>query len=66
MQFRETFAVYCENHTEHTKTLCEQNAEFEYEKGSGTYGKNRDLKGYLSIIPERPEVVRDSNYVAFS
>jgi hypothetical protein len=28
MLFRETVAVYCENHTEHTDTLCEQNAEF--------------------------------------
>jgi hypothetical protein len=28
MLFRETVAVYCENHTEHTDTLCGQNAEF--------------------------------------
>jgi hypothetical protein len=27
MLFRETVAVYFENHTEHTDTLCEQNAE---------------------------------------
>jgi hypothetical protein len=27
MLFRETVAVYCENHTEHTDTLCGQNAE---------------------------------------
>jgi hypothetical protein len=26
--FRETVAVYCENHTEHADTLCGQNAEF--------------------------------------
>jgi hypothetical protein len=26
MLFRETVAVYCENHTEHTDTLCEQHA----------------------------------------
>jgi hypothetical protein len=26
--FGETVAVYCENHTEHTDTLCGQNAEF--------------------------------------
>jgi hypothetical protein len=26
----ETAAVYCENHTEHTDTLCGQNAEFWY------------------------------------
>jgi hypothetical protein len=28
MLFRETVAVYCENHMEHTNTLCGQNAEF--------------------------------------
>jgi hypothetical protein len=27
MLFRETVAVYCENHTEHINTLCRQNAE---------------------------------------
>jgi hypothetical protein len=27
MLFGETVAVYCENHTEHTDTLCGQNAE---------------------------------------
>jgi hypothetical protein len=26
MLFRETVAVYCENHTEHINTLCGQNA----------------------------------------
>jgi hypothetical protein len=28
MLFKKTVAVYCENHTEHTDTLCGQNAEF--------------------------------------
>jgi hypothetical protein len=28
MLFRETVAVCCENHTEHTNKLCGQNAEF--------------------------------------
>jgi hypothetical protein len=28
MLFRETVAVYCENHTEHTNTLCGQNAVY--------------------------------------
>jgi hypothetical protein len=28
MLFRETVAVYCENHTEHTNTLCGQNVQF--------------------------------------
>jgi hypothetical protein len=35
MLFGETVAVYCENHTEHTDTLCGQNAE--YVKPGGTY-----------------------------
>jgi hypothetical protein len=35
MLFRETVAVYCENHTEHTNTLCRQKAE--YVKADGTY-----------------------------
>jgi broad-specificity NMP kinase len=30
MLFRETVAVYCENHMEHTNTLCGQNAKFLY------------------------------------
>jgi hypothetical protein len=28
MLFRETVAVYCENHVEHTDALCRQNAGF--------------------------------------
>jgi hypothetical protein len=28
MLYGETVAAYCENHTEHTDTLCGQNAEF--------------------------------------
>jgi hypothetical protein len=37
MLFGETVAVYCENHTEHTDTLCGQNAVFWYVKAGGTY-----------------------------
>jgi hypothetical protein len=37
MLFRETVAVYCENHTEHINTPCEQNAEFLYFKAGGAY-----------------------------
>jgi hypothetical protein len=36
MLFRETVAVYCENHTEHTDTLCGQNAELYYVKAGCT------------------------------
>jgi hypothetical protein len=38
MLFRETVSVYCENHTEHTDTLCGQNVEFCYVKAGGAYG----------------------------
>jgi hypothetical protein len=44
MMFRETVAVYCENHTQHTNTLCGQNAEFWYVKEGGTYGAHWALK----------------------
>jgi hypothetical protein len=37
MLFGETVAVYCENHTEHTHTLCVQNVEFWCVKADGTY-----------------------------
>jgi hypothetical protein len=45
MLFRETVAVYCENHAEHTDTLCEQNVEFWYVKAAGTYSNHLALKG---------------------
>jgi hypothetical protein len=37
MLFGETVAVYCDNHTEHTDTLCGQNVEFCCVKAGGTY-----------------------------
>jgi hypothetical protein len=43
MLFGETVAVYCESHTEHTDTLCWQNAEFWCGKAGGTYS-NQALK----------------------
>jgi hypothetical protein len=45
MLFRVTVAVYCENHTEHTDTLCGQNTEFWYVKAGGTYSNHWALKG---------------------
>jgi translation initiation factor IF-1 len=36
MLFGETVAVYCENHTEHTNTLCGKNAGFWYVKAGDT------------------------------
>jgi hypothetical protein len=37
MLFKETVAVYCENHTEHTNTLCGQKIEFWYVNTGGIY-----------------------------
>jgi hypothetical protein len=45
MLFGETVAVYYENHTEHTDTLCGQNVEFWYVKAGGTYSNHWALKG---------------------
>jgi hypothetical protein len=45
MVFRETVAVYCENYTELTNTLCRQNAEVWYVKAGGTYSNQWTLKG---------------------
>jgi hypothetical protein len=45
MLFRETVALDCELHMEHTNTLCVQNAEFECVKTGGTYSKYCALKG---------------------
>jgi hypothetical protein len=44
MLFRETVAVFCENHTEHTETLCGQYAEIYYVKAGGAYSDHWDLK----------------------
>jgi hypothetical protein len=46
MLFGKTVAVYCENHTEHTNTLCGHNAEFWCVKAGGTYSDHCVLKGY--------------------
>jgi hypothetical protein len=45
MLFEKTVAVYCENHTKHTNTLCGQNVEFQYFKENGTYSNHWALGG---------------------
>jgi hypothetical protein len=45
MLFGETVAVYCENHAEHTNTLCGQNAKFWCVKAGGTYSNHWALNG---------------------
>jgi hypothetical protein len=45
MLFGETVAVYCENNTKHTNTLCGENAEFRYVRAGGTYSNHWSLKG---------------------
>jgi hypothetical protein len=49
MVFGETVAVYCENRTEHTNTLCGQNAEFWYVKAGGTYSTHLTLEGLILV-----------------
>jgi hypothetical protein len=44
MLFRETVAVYCENHTEQTNALCGQDAEFWYDIARGRYSNHWALK----------------------
>jgi hypothetical protein len=45
MLLRETVAVYCEKRTEHTNTLCGQNAEFWRVKAGGKYSNHWALEG---------------------
>jgi hypothetical protein len=49
MLFRETVAVYCENHTEHINTLCGRNVQLWYVKEGSTYGNHRALKSLTSL-----------------
>jgi hypothetical protein len=51
MLFGETVAVYCESHTENTRTLCGQNAEFWYVKAGGIYSNHWALKGRMVTAP---------------
>jgi hypothetical protein len=44
MLYKETVAVYFENHTGHTDASCGQNAEFWYVKTGGTYSNHCALK----------------------
>jgi hypothetical protein len=48
MLFGETVAVYCENHTEHTNTLCGQNAV--HVKAGGSYSNRWVLKGLIPSL----------------
>jgi hypothetical protein len=52
MLFRETVAVCCENHTEHTNTLCGQNAEF-----CNIYKSSSYLTGNTSRLRYRAQPV---------
>jgi hypothetical protein len=61
MLFGETVAVYCENHTEHTNRLSEQNGAFNYVKSGGTYSNHWFLSFKEFKIP-RPRSEDTSNY----
>jgi hypothetical protein len=52
MLFGETVAVYRENHTEHTNTLCGHNTEFFLTvKAGGTYTKHNAERERHKSIP---------------
>jgi hypothetical protein len=55
MLFGETVAFYCENHTEHTDTLCGQNAQFWCVKAGGTYIYHCALNEYLVYLTSFPQ-----------
>jgi cysteine sulfinate desulfinase/cysteine desulfurase-like protein len=59
MLFGETVAVYCENHTEHTDTLCGQNAEFWYVNAGGTNSDNWAVKGYITFRSQNTRSISD-------
>jgi hypothetical protein len=47
MLFRETVAVHCENHTEHTDTLCGGRMQFFFiVKANGAYANHCAFHGY--------------------
>jgi hypothetical protein len=50
MLFGEAGAVYCENHMEHTNTVCGQNAELLIVKVGGTYSYHCDFKGLIDTL----------------
>jgi lipoate-protein ligase B len=45
----ETVAVYCEDRTEHTDTLCGQNIEVWCVDAGGTYSYHWTVKGFFAI-----------------
>jgi hypothetical protein len=47
MLFGETVAVYCDNHMEHTNTLCGQTAVFLNVEKNSTYSYHCDLTGEI-------------------
>jgi hypothetical protein len=49
MQLGERVAVYCENRTEHTNTLCVHNVRFLFVKAGGTYTNHWAIYGRTSL-----------------
>jgi riboflavin biosynthesis pyrimidine reductase len=55
MLFSDTIAVYCENHTKHTDSLREQNAELQYLKVDALRSQlSVALVSKRTILTERP------------
>jgi hypothetical protein len=64
--FGEIIAVYTENHTKHTNTLCGHNTEVLNVKGDGTYSyhwalKNEDLQ--LQGITEKLIISSEDSFL---
>jgi hypothetical protein len=64
MLFRETAAVYCENHMEHTNTICGKNAKFVNLKTGSTYSEHCDLNDYFSVCIVEPQYLSQYSYGA--
>jgi hypothetical protein len=57
MLFRETVAVYCENHTKHTNTFSGHNAEFWFVKAGGVSKLNGKTSGTDSSYRDKKKSV---------
>jgi hypothetical protein len=68
MLFGETVAVCCENHMEHTSTLCGKSAEFLDVKAGGTYSYHCTSSGAGTVQSEatKLQVVWPRNRVSIS
>jgi hypothetical protein len=62
--YRETAAVYCENHTEQTNRICGKNADIYNVKAGGTHSGHCDLKNHFSACIWEPQYLSQYSYGA--